>query len=277
MPNPSQASCDFMRTAWQQEALRIVRQTLNLRQIAVYAEEEAETVQPEGVSDSPIDTDWLTRWRGGAADVSSEELQRLWARLLAGETRQPGSYTLRTIEFLKVLSKQDAVFIASIGSLCIEGNLVRGVGNWAQGTGALERYGLTLGHIIALQHLGVISGAETVFTIKINKDKNPLVTDRLDVGLRCQKKALRVKNEDANASFSISVYPLTQIGIQVLSLGKFDPNIEYLEEIGHAINGLSGYKVTIGDVKDAPDGKSYQLENEVELINEQTVPVQQQA
>ena len=41
--------------------------------------------------------------------MSSEELQTLWGRTLAGEIKSPGSYSLRTLDFLKNLSHKPGV------------------------------------------------------------------------------------------------------------------------------------------------------------------------
>ena len=42
-----------------------------------------------------VDDDWLLRWRDSAGRVSSEELQTLWGRVLAGEIKSPGTFSLR--------------------------------------------------------------------------------------------------------------------------------------------------------------------------------------
>ena len=58
--------------------------------------------------DRMVDDDWLFRWRDSAGKVSSEELQALWGRVLAGEIKSPGTFSLRTLEFLKNLSQGEA-------------------------------------------------------------------------------------------------------------------------------------------------------------------------
>ena len=77
--------------------LREVERAVNLSEIAIKAEEEAEGVENEHVSDESIDPDWFARWRTGAEDVSSDDLQRLWARVLAGELKSPGAFRLHTL------------------------------------------------------------------------------------------------------------------------------------------------------------------------------------
>ena len=41
-------------------------------------------------------------------DVTDEEMQLLWSRVLAGETKRPKSFSLRTLDILRNLSKEEA-------------------------------------------------------------------------------------------------------------------------------------------------------------------------
>jgi hypothetical protein len=63
---------------------------------------------PEAVSEEPVDEDWITQFFNHCQDISNEEMQSLWARLLAGEVAKPGSFSLRTLDLIKVLDKDDA-------------------------------------------------------------------------------------------------------------------------------------------------------------------------
>jgi hypothetical protein len=55
-----------------------------------------------------VDPDWVARFFGSAQDVSNEDMQKLWARILAGEVVKPGTFSLRTLEVLKNLSQREA-------------------------------------------------------------------------------------------------------------------------------------------------------------------------
>ncbi|MCY4287944.1 MAG: DUF2806 domain-containing protein [Aestuariivita sp.] len=59
---------------------------------------------PEEPPEKHVDDDWLIRWRMAAGQVSLEELQDLWGQVLAGEIKSPGTFLLRTWEFLKQMS-----------------------------------------------------------------------------------------------------------------------------------------------------------------------------
>ena len=60
------------------------------------------------VPDHEPDPDWTARFFDSVQDISSEELQRLWARILSGEVQSPGGTSLRTLDTLRNMSKIDA-------------------------------------------------------------------------------------------------------------------------------------------------------------------------
>jgi hypothetical protein len=55
-----------------------------------------------------LDEDWLYLHSVGARKVSDEDMQTLWARILAEEVKEPRSFSKRTLWFLETLDKRDA-------------------------------------------------------------------------------------------------------------------------------------------------------------------------
>ena len=72
---------------------------------------------PESVSEKPVDEDWVTQFFNHCQDISNEEMQSLWARLLAGEVAKPGSFSLRTLALVQVMGKDDANIFTRFCSL----------------------------------------------------------------------------------------------------------------------------------------------------------------
>lgn len=60
------------------------------------------------------DQGWVEECLDGAGKAYHEDLKNYWARLLAGEIKHPGFYSLRAIDFMKKLSKKDAERIRRI-------------------------------------------------------------------------------------------------------------------------------------------------------------------
>jgi hypothetical protein len=71
-----------------------------------------------------IDDDWLNTFARIAEDKSSEDLQKLFGKILAGEIRQPGSFSLRTIQFVSTLSREEAQSISEFYSFVMSGDFV---------------------------------------------------------------------------------------------------------------------------------------------------------
>ncbi|TVS08775.1 MAG: DUF2806 domain-containing protein [Phycisphaerales bacterium] len=55
-----------------------------------------------------IDPDWLLLFVDKAKLITDVQMQELWARVLAGEAAVPGSFSKRTVEFLRTLNADDA-------------------------------------------------------------------------------------------------------------------------------------------------------------------------
>lgn len=60
-----------------------------------------------------LDDDWLNIFERYAEDASTERLQNLWGRVLAGEIRKPGRFSMRTLRFLSEFSQADAIQFAN--------------------------------------------------------------------------------------------------------------------------------------------------------------------
>ena len=60
------------------------------------------------VQNHEIDHDWVARFFSDVQDVTSEHMQRIWAKILAGEVETPGRTSLHTLSILKNMSQRDA-------------------------------------------------------------------------------------------------------------------------------------------------------------------------
>lgn len=60
------------------------------------------------VPEQKPDPTWTIRFLGYAEGMADPYLQELWGKVLAGEIEQPGSYSLRTLDFLSVMTQKEA-------------------------------------------------------------------------------------------------------------------------------------------------------------------------
>ncbi|HEX7324384.1 MAG TPA: DUF2806 domain-containing protein [Rhodanobacteraceae bacterium] len=198
-----------------------VRRDANVTRALLHAEESLEQ-DPQEPPKANVNEDWLFRWRDSAGDVSSEELQDLWGRVLAGELKSPGSYSLRTLEFLRCISQEEAQAISKVSRFVIGNAIYRD-------NDLLEAKGIPFGMLLYMQQIGVMAGVEAVgltLTLKSN------ISDKYQSLMKCNSKVLVITGDNPDLEITLPVYQLTAIGQQVAKLGSFEPDIEYLEKIG---------------------------------------------
>jgi hypothetical protein len=61
-----------------------------------------------------VENDWITNFFDKCRIVSDEEMQSLWAKVLAGEANSPGAYSKRTVNLLGSIDKSDAQLFTSL-------------------------------------------------------------------------------------------------------------------------------------------------------------------
>lgn len=68
----------------------------------------------EDANPNNVEDDWITNFFDKCRLISDEQMQALWAKLLAGEANSPGSYSKRTIDLLGSLDKTDALLFNTL-------------------------------------------------------------------------------------------------------------------------------------------------------------------
>ncbi len=214
-------------------------QTVKIAQVVQSSLEAAKYTPDEEVADGPVDPDWFTQFRKRAGDVSNETMQRLWGHILAGEVKQPGSYSLHTMALLGRLSQEDAKLIATASALKIENFIFRGSTNQM---GFLDQFGLNFEQCLTLSHLGIIHSVDPTgvsLIWKIEKQGHSVLFDH-------HNRAVKVTGTEKCITFRVSAYPLTPIGKELCSLGSFSANEKYLREFAQALKA-EGVTVEVGN------------------------------
>ena len=76
--------------------------------IASVVREAAANLGDREVPPHEPDPDWTARFFDGVQDVSSQDMQKIWSKILSGEVEQPGRTSLRTLSILRDMSQRDA-------------------------------------------------------------------------------------------------------------------------------------------------------------------------
>ena len=88
----------------QRLAAKELRRQGNIESIVAKAAQQL----PDSVSKQPVEADWAVQFFNYVQDIGNEEVQFIWAGILAGEVNQPGAYSLRTLHTLRMLGADDA-------------------------------------------------------------------------------------------------------------------------------------------------------------------------
>ena len=121
------------------------------------------------VQDHEVDHDWTARFFNDVQDVSSEEMQQLWAKILAGEVERPGSTSFKAMNILKGLDRGTATLFRTLCSARMtpqiglgEGGVVRAGNEFVlsldgRATGnSLNEYGLSYTVLNRLNEHGLV-------------------------------------------------------------------------------------------------------------------------
>jgi len=157
----------YARAAGNQFAAKIIRERLNLDEIASIADANLRNaatnpMDENGPEAAPISDDWLNVFENDAAPISSEQMQRAFGRILAGEIRRPGSFSIRTIKLIAQLDNQAADYFQLLCSLSISNRMpgrhfdARVVSMGSAAGNSLQKYGLGFGQLNILEQAGMI-------------------------------------------------------------------------------------------------------------------------
>ena len=207
------------------------------------------------VQDHEVDHDWTARFFNDVQDVSSEEMQKLWGRILAGEVARPGTTSIKTLGVLKNLDKAVATLFGKVCSTCVsirpdgrsflDARVPSLGGNAAKN--ALKEYGLDYGNLNVLNEHGLIvsdynSWYDIRATIGIGPVGAPPALIRIPFSFQ-ERYWILVPNaqRDLNKEFRLSGVALTRSGRELSAIVELEAADKYALDLRKflAKNGLT--------------------------------------
>jgi hypothetical protein len=193
--------------------MKIAKETL--KELNSFAESDEE-IDSERENSPPSD-DFLNSFERFCSDSSDEKMQTLWARLLAGEIRRPGSFSRHTMRRLYELDSETAQLFEKVAMRTVGLVLL-------SDDDEFKSYELN-----ELQTAGLLTGAGGVFNYTLKFNDEGIAT------LRGQENLLIAKRAQNGHDFTITSYPLSSTGAELLSLlPKYDERAA-LREMGKRI------------------------------------------
>lgn len=217
----------------------------NFLQVAKKADEYyAETKHEAGKI--TYDFDWFIIFYEAVGNISDEEMQEIWARILAGEIAKPSSFSLKTIDTLKNISKKDAdLFVKLCSHSFSNGNQSLFLPRYDD---YLNKRNILYSDIMKLSEQGLIFNNGTIsLNITINNESKILFNNN---GLVMTIASI----DESETNASILQYPFTEVGRELSSLIKQSASDLDFIEFGREINANNkDYKVTVHKVVNRHD------------------------
>lgn len=207
----------------------IIRKKVNAEEVVRCAVEElTNTTIIQGarhekeLSADSLDDDWLNSFARYAENANSDDLRHHFGKILAGEIRRAGSYSLFSIDMLSKLGKSEAEIITSIAPYTAGGIILM--------TNTCKKL-LTVRHQALLSALNIlatpsVAGDGTCIDIKVgnaefdNRPANHIIASRQVIFI--------VSSEKKTISYPAAM--LTPMGEEILTLHTCDLDQYMLKE-----------------------------------------------
>lgn len=214
-----------------------------LANTASVVEHAAEELSDKEVPDIEPDHDWTARFFDCVQDVSSEHMQKLWAKVLSGEVESPGRTSLRTLEALRNMTKRDAELFGELAGFVIGGEFVFNDSHFVQRLGVLR-----VECLLHLQDCGLlITGPQLSWT--------PNWKGREEGVLTYQDGALLVtRGESASDNLEVPIVLLSAAGKEIFRIVHGTVQMAYLQDFSTFLHRRKYQLSLVEGIKTLPRG-----------------------
>lgn len=217
-----------------------------------------ELAKEHEVSDEKPDEDWISRFFNFAQDISSEQMQDLWGRILAGEIKKPGTYSLRTLEFIRNVNASDASRLEHLGKLATHWGRTTFLAvhdeQWMQ-----QNRQIYPGHHFEISELGAMY--PTNLSLRIFREER--IQEEI---FTSGSLMLIVKRGDINSEIQLPVWKFTSVGGELIELIPSANDEEYLESLGRFFVGFKAVATLAKIIERLTNGQiRYQTIREISL------------
>ncbi|MEM6281813.1 MAG: DUF2806 domain-containing protein [Chloroflexota bacterium] len=230
------------------EEYQKLKQQHNTEQIINNAVEDG-LENPTDVSDESVDEDWINNFFEMGKNISNEEMQLYWGKILAGEVKKPGTFSLRFLQLLRGLTKQDAILVQNLANISIISASVEAF-IMSYDYRPPEYYGLSNSDILHLQDIGMLNSKGVEITIG-----SPTEFVFENCG-----HVIRLAPTESGSMLTYEVIRLTKVGFAFLQIvTESTPNMEYIQSFAYPAK-QRGFTVEMGKIV-ARDNKQILFNN----------------
>lgn len=226
-------SSKFSQDIWDTLGYTLQKETKRLNNVKRVTEKaKACVASDEAVSGEKVNDDWLNRFNAIIEEVSDDTMQNVWALILSGEIKQPKSFSLRTLDVVKNMTKDDAdLYVKAMQYMCLDNFILTG-----------SEYGVGLDDVIKLIDMGVMSPDDLERSVNLDKGDNIIGMDNDHI--------LVVKNESVGKILvKFNGRRLTRAGVEMESLVKDKKeNLELYKFVAEKLKKAGASQVSIHKV-----------------------------
>lgn len=217
------------------------REAVAMAMVEDMREDDAANISESGAANvvKEIDEDWLNVFERYAEDASSERLQGLWGRVLAGEVRRPGKYSTRTLRFLSEFSQADALTFEIFAKFSFSDHAPKKL--------VKPKYGSNIRDLIYLESSGLLQGSGGLgFQKSYTFNKEGYLTI-------VEKNLVIVLYGKPKKKIAYEVIALTPLGQELLDLVKSRNARDAAKAVAHAIRTPEVHSAYLGVI---PEGSA---------------------
>ncbi len=227
-----------------------LRKQQNIENIIGNAYTELET--EDKVSSERVNKDWLSNFFQYAEDINEEEMQKAWGRILAGEIKSPGAFSLRTLDKLSKISMKEAVLFEKLGELIIYTSTTNEkIPIIYNKIPLLAKYGVSFEDLLVLEDCGLV---------RIDGSLNVNYENEGKIKISSSNQILILETKHKN--FSLGIFAITESGKQILKIINKKSNDNYFLEVAKSIKERYNVEASLHEIINDNDIEiSYSEEN----------------
>ncbi len=201
------------------DRLNVLERLLRLQKLYLLTERIILGLDIDDIDKGAIDRRWFNRWKLNACEISNGALQQLWARILVRELSNPGSTSLKALEYLAFFSLEDAENLNRLGSWSC-GDFV-----YRSALQALpDHYDSEL--FDRLEEQGIVRG---VFGKVLSKALISEVDEGFRYRMMIANRSVMIMSAQPRNELHVPAYMITHVGRELLSLVAPPVDQAYLE------------------------------------------------
>lgn len=187
------------------------------------------------IPNQTVDPDWMFRFFNAVENISNENLQKIWGKILAGEIRTPSKYSYRTLEKIRDLTKDEAELFQKMAALALHHSHQPFI---LDDNALLNKYGLNFSNLLKLEECGLMSAQALSLNFSISTSRNAGIWTPHKIGIISGLT-------DEITKVQISIHVFTEAGSQLLDVVQVEQNNDYIIDCLVAIREeQKGIKVT---------------------------------